>query len=337
MVGCREGATNTLVKNYLWFAEKNGARILPDRQVVDIRPRGAADGADGYIVTAERPGAWWRKERREYTARGVVVAAGALGTNTLLARCKHGGALPALSERLGALVRTNSESILGVRLPAASPLEPWHDVAISASIHTRPDTHIEFVTYGRHGDLLASLFTLLTGDGTRLTRPLKLIGQILLHPLKFLRTLWPAGWSRRTVVLLVMQTLDNAISFRARRGWFGGIRLATEQDRDKPNPTFIESGYQAARWIEQHTGGTASSLILEAAANIPATAHLLGGAAIGPDAASGVVDRDLRAFGYRDLLICDGSVMPANPGVNPALTIAALAEHAMSKVAAKAL
>ena len=215
-------------------------------------------------------------------------------------------------------------------------LAPWNDVAISASIHPDPDTHIEFVTYGRHGDFMSSLTTLLVGDGTRLTRPLRLLGAILSRPVGFLRSLWPFGWSRRTLIILVMQSLDNALRFRARRGIFGGVRLATEQDEGHPNPTYIEAGNRAALWLAKRTGGLAQSMVLEAVANIPSTAHILGGAVIGRDAASGVVDARNRAFGYENLLVCDGSTLPANPGVNPSLTITAVAEHAMSHVPAKA-
>ena len=337
MVGCRVGAKNTLVKNYLWFAEKRGAEIIAEREVIDVRPLASPDGADGYVVSTVQPGAWLAKRRRSFTARGVVFAAGALGTNQLLADCRHAGSLPGISDRLGTLVRTNSESVLAVTLPADTTLEPWRDVAISGSIHPAPDTHIEFVTYGRHGDAMNTLFTALVGDGTRLTRPLKLIGAAARHPLKFLKTLWPFGWSRRTVMFLVMQSLDNAIAFVARPRRLGrGVSLSTRQDPEKPNPTFIPAGDRAVRWLEQATGGVGQSMILEALANIPTTAHILGGAVIGADAGSGVVDRYNRVFGYRNLLVCDGSAMPANPGVNPSLTITAIAEHAMSAVPAKA-
>ena len=332
MLGCRVGAKNTLLKNYLWFAERKGAKITPEREVVDLRPIGTADGADGYAVETVRPGAWFNKQRRTYTARGVVLAAGALGTNRLLARCKHSGSLPKISDRLGTLVRTNSESILAVKLPKGTKFEPTRDVAISASIHTSADTHIEFVTYGPKGDAMALQFAMLAADGTRLTRPLKLLGNIVLHPIRFLKTLWPFGWSRRTVIFLVMQSLDNSIGFRAKRRWFGGVSLTTEQDPERPNPTFIEAGNKAAAWLAKHTGGVAQSMVLEAVANIPSTAHILGGAVIARDAGAGVVDLHNRVFGYRNLLVCDGAAMPANPGVNPSLTITAIAEHAMSHV-----
>jgi cholesterol oxidase len=333
MVGCRVGAKNTLLKNYLWFAEKRGARIYPEHQVTDVRPLGASDGSEGYTVLSARPGAWLRKQRRSWTAHGVVFAAGALGTNRLLADCKHRRSLPALSDRLGSLVRTNSESILAVTLPAGTELDPSHDVAISSSIHTSHDTHIEFVTYGPKGDFMSLIFTLIVGDGTRVTRPLKLLGNIVRHPFQFARTLLPFGWGRKTVVFLVMQSLDNAIAFRAKRRWFrGGVSLTTEQDPEKPNPTYIDAGNKAAEWLAKRTGGLPQSVVLEAVANIPTTAHILGGAVIGADASSGVVDRHNRVFGYQNLLVCDGAAMPANPGVNPSLTITAIAENAMSHI-----
>lgn len=333
LLGCRVGAKNSLLKNYLWFAERSGARIVAEREVVDIRPLGASDGADGYELVTRRPGAWLRRDERRFTARGVVLAAGALGTNRLLAHCKHRGGLPGISARLGNLVRTNSESILAVTLPRSSRLRLWNDVAISASVHVSEDTHIEFANYGRHADLMSGLTTLLVGPGTRLTRPLKLVGRILRHPVRFLQSLVPCGWSRRTIVLLVMQTLDNAIAFRTKPRWLGRkVALATEQDPHKPNPTYIEAGNRVAEWLQQRTGGFAQSGLLEALANIPVTAHILGGAVIGSDAETGVVDRAGRVFNYRNLLICDGSILPANPGVNPSLTITALAEMMMSAV-----
>jgi cholesterol oxidase len=336
MVGCRVGAKNTLVKNYLWFAEKRGVQILAEREVIDVTPLGAPDGSEGYRVTTQRPGAWFARGRQTHTARGVVFAGGSLGTNELLANCKHGGSLPRVSNRLGELVRTNSESILTVRLP--EDRNTWNDVAISCSVHVNHDTHIEFVNYGRNADFMGMLYTVLVGNGNRATRPLKWLGSIALHPVQWIKTLWPMGWSRRMVMLLVMQALDNAITLRARKRWFGrGYRLVTAENRDKPNPTYIEVGNRAARWLAQHTGGIAQSNVLEALGNIPTTAHLLGGAVIGADAAGGVIDRQLCVFGYRNLLVCDGAAMPANPGVNPSLTITALAEHAMAQIPAAGL
>jgi cholesterol oxidase len=335
MVGCPVGAKNTLVKNYLWFAERQGAQVMPDRLVTEIRPLGAADGSDGYAVTSERSGMLRGRGRRTVTARGVVVAAGALGTNKLLQRCRLGGSLPKISDRLGELVRTNSEMILAVTVPEDYPGDLTKRVAISSSIYPDPHTHIETVSYGHAGDSMSTLYTLLVGDGTRVTRPLKLLGQILRHPVKFAKTLWPGGWSRRTIILLVMQTLDNAIALRPKLKRSGEVWLQTEQDPEKPNPTFIPVANEAAEWLAERTGGVAQSSLTEALFNIPTTAHILGGAVIGHGPEDGVVDADHRVFGYENLLVCDGAAVPANVGVNPSLTITALAEHAMSKVPPK--
>jgi len=335
MVGCPHGAKNTLVKNYLWLAERRGARVEPERLVTEVRPLGAADGSDGYAVTSERSGMIPGRGRRTVTARGVVFAAGPLGTNKLLQRCRLGGTLPRISDRLGELVRTNSEMILAVTVPEDYPDDLTKRVAITSSIWTDSHTHIETVTYGNDGDSMSALYTLLTGDGTKATRPLKLLGQILRHPLNFAKIMRPKGWSRRTIIVLVMQTLDNAIALRPKRKRNGDVRLTTEQDPEKPNPTFIPIANEAAEWLAERTGGIAQSSFSEAAFNVPNTAHILGGAVIGASPEEGVVDAKQRVFGYENLLVCDGAAVPANVGVNPSLTITALAEHAMASVPPK--
>lgn len=332
MVGCPHGAKNTLVKNYLHLAERRGVRVTPDRLVIDVKPLGAQDGSDGYAITSVASGIRRNRDRRTMTARGVVVAAGALGTNRLLQRCRLTGSLPRISHRLGELVRTNSEAILAVTVPADYPDDLTKRVAISSSIYPDPHTHIETVTYGEAGDSMSTLYTLLVGDGTRVTRPLKLLAQIVRHPVKFAQALWPKGWSRRTIIVLVMQTLDNAIALRPTLTRSGDVRLQTEQDPDRPNPTFIPVANEAAEWLAKRTGGIAQSSVMEALLNIPSTAHILGGAVIASDPDRGVVDADQRVFGYENLLVCDGAAVPANVGVNPSLTITALAERAMSRI-----
>jgi cholesterol oxidase len=332
MVGCPHGAKNTLVKNYLWLAEHRGVDVQDLRTVTEVRPLGAADGADGYAVTSERSGLLPGRGRRTMTARGVIFAAGPLGTNKLMQRCRLSGALPRISSRLGELVRTNSESILAVTVPEDYPEDLTRRVAITSSIYPDPHTHIETVTYGHDGDSMNALYTLLVGDGTKATRPLKLLGQIVRHPVNFAKLMRPKGWSKRTIIVLVMQTLDNAIALRPKVKRNGDVRLTTEQDPEKPNPTFIPVANEAAEWLAERTGGIAQSSFSEALFNVPSTAHILGGAVIGHGPEDGVVDTGQRVFGYENLLVCDGSAVPANVGVNPSLTITALAEHAMAQI-----
>jgi cholesterol oxidase len=336
MIGCRHGAKNTLVKNYLWFAEGLGVRILAERTVTDIRPLGDGSGAEGYEVTHARSGALVRRGRASARARGVIVAAGALGTNRLLQRCRLNGSLANLSDRLGHTVRTNSEAIISVCAPEGSGYDFSDSIAISSSIHTDPDTHIEVVTYGQGGDSQALLRQLMVTAGRRGTRPLHFLLAVARHPREALGAFRVRGTSRRSIILLVMQSLDNSMRLKVKhRLPGGGVMLTTEQDPLHPNPDSLPAAYAAARWFAKRIGGTAYSGITEAMLGIPLTAHILGGAVIGADATSGVVDSRQRVFGYENLLVCDGAAVPANVGANPSLTIAALAERAMTFIQAK--
>jgi cholesterol oxidase len=336
MIGCRYGAKNTLVKNYLWFAEKLGVRILADRTVTDIRPLGDGSGADGYEVTHQRSGALLRHGRASARARGVIVAAGALGTNRLLQRCKLNGSLPQLSDRLGHTVRTNSEAIISVAAPEGSEWDFSDSVAITSSVHTDPATHIEVVTYGDGGDSQGLLRQLMVTAGGRGTRPLHFLLAVARHPRQALGAFKIRGMSRHTIILLVMQSLDNSMRLKVKRRLPGGaVMLTTEQDPLHPNPDSIPAAYDAARWFAKRVGGTAYSGVTEAVLGIPLTAHILGGAVIGSGPENGVIDSRHRAFGYENLLVCDGAAVPANVGANPSLTITALAERAMTFVGAK--
>jgi cholesterol oxidase len=333
MVGCRYGAKNTLRKNYLWFAEKLGVSIEAERTVVDVVPIGgpAADGRDGYEVTSVRSGSWLRRERRTLRARGVVIAAGALGTNRLLQRCRLSGSLARISDRLGYLVRTNSESIMAVTAAKDDPRDFADSIAITSSIYTDADTHIEVVTYGRGGDSQSLLFNMMVHAGSRGTQPIQFLASVLRHPATALRASQIRDWSRRTIILLVMQTLDNSIRLKVKRRLPGGnVVLTTEQDPQHPSPVGIPVAYDAAAWFAQRMNGTAQSGSTEGILAIPSTAHILGGAAIGSGPDTGVVDERMRVFGYENLLVCDGAAIPANIGVNPSLTITALAERAMT-------
>lgn len=343
MTGCRHGAKNTLVKNYLWFAEKLGVPVMAERRVADIRPipgpNGELDGSGGFELDTVRSGAWLNKDKRTLRARSLVMSAGALGTNKLLRNCKDRGSLPRISDRLGKLVRTNSEAILAVT--AKGDDVDWNNsVAISSSFYPDDHTHIESVVYGDNANSMAATFTLLTGAGTRLTRPMRFIATVVRHPVGFFRTLVPRNWAKRTVILLVMQTFDNSITLKPKRQLIGrllgkDLHLTTEEDPQNPNPKFIPVANEAAEMAGVEIDGTPQSSTFEALFNMPTTAHILGGAAIGASPTEGVTDMNNHVFGYQNFLICDGSVMPANPGVNPSLTITALSERAMSKVPPK--
>jgi cholesterol oxidase len=331
MVGCRYNAKNTLDKNYLYLAEKRGARVLAETRVRSIRPRGGGDGSEGYELEVERSTARVFKQRRTITARRVVLAASALGTMDLLLRMKERGVLPALSPRLGADVRTNSESILGVRFPGAR-FDMSKGIAIGSGIHVDRFTHIEATRYSRGSDVMGLLGTMLV-TGTGRMRILKWIGAAFRHPVRFARAAWPFGFARQTLILLVMQTIDATLRMQLKRRWFWpfGKLLSTVGERI---PTNIPQANELALRAASELGGIAITSSSEILLDMPMTAHCIGGCVMGEDATRGVIDDHHRVFGYHNLYIVDGSAVGANLGVNPSLTIVALAERAMSFIPA---
>ncbi|HUJ59496.1 MAG TPA: GMC family oxidoreductase [Kofleriaceae bacterium] len=331
MVGCRFNAKNTLDKNYLYFAEKRGAQILAETRVVGLRPLDS-DGSAGYELEVERSTARFAKRRRTIRARQVVLAASALGTMDLLLRMKRQGVLPALSDRLGHDVRTNSESILGVRFPGAR-FDMSKGIAIGSGIHLDRFTHIEATRYSRGSDVLGLIATMLV-DGKGRVRILKWIASAFRHPIRFWRAAWPFGFARQTLILLVMQTIDATLRMRLKRRWFWpfGRLLSTDGTRI---PTNIPQANAFARRAAEELGGIAITSTSEILFDLPMTAHCIGGCVMGADAEHGVIDAQHRVFGYRNLYVVDGSAVGANLGVNPSLTICALAERAMSFIASK--
>lgn len=331
MVGCRVGAKNTLVKNYLALAEKLGVTIEPMRTVVRVAPRRGG----GYAVTHEASGAWFRRARHTVTADQVVFAAGTWGTQKLLHSMRQTGVLPRLSARLGHLTRTNSEAINGVTMHRVKDgMELSRGVAITTSFHPDADTHVENCRYGPGSNAVGVLATLLVPGGS-LPRPVMFLREVARHPLVFLRALSQHRWSERTIVGLVMQSRDNSLQVAGRKGLFGGRSLTSRQGHGEPNPTYIPAGHEAmtalARRLRAATGvPTFASGGLSEIADIPLTAHFLGGVTIGSSPERGVVDAYQRVWGYPDLHVVDGSAVSANLGVNPSLTITAQAERAMS-------
>jgi cholesterol oxidase len=336
MIGCRYGAKNTLDQNYLFLAQKRGAEVRAETRVVDVRPLGAdPTGAQGYEVSSVSQASGSRAAPARFTCRGVVFAASSLGTQDLLLRLKARGSLPGLSDVLGHGVRTNAESLIGVRFPG-STRDLSRGVAIGSGIYIDEHTHVEAVRYPAGSDSMGLLTTVMTLGRPGWTRIFTWLGtllrMLLTRPRETLRVLSPRKWAREAVILLCMQTLDGELSMRLKRRWFWPFsrRLATSGARI---PTFIPAANEFALRAARVTGGVPMTSVTEILLNVPMTAHCMGGAVMGRDRRQGVIDGRNRVFGYANMFICDGSALSANLGVNPSLTITALTEHAMSHIA----
>ena len=317
MTGCRHGAKNTLVKNYLYLAEKLGTKIMPLTKVVNIEQVPA-----GYTLTLIQSDKLFPK-KRTITVPEVIVAAGALGSAKLLHSVRAKGNLSGISPKLGELSRTNSESLLGV-VARGKNTDFSRGSAITSSVFPDSDTHIEPVRYGR-GSGFMGLLQSVVASGSKGQTPnfFRLIGATVRNLLKLPNFYNLRTWPERTLILLVMQSRDNSLTTYWKR------RLTSKQGHGEPNPAWVPMGHTVAKEIAKDVDGTAGAVIGEPF-GIPMTAHFLGGAVIGQDSNSGVVDGYLRVFGQPGLHIVDGSALSANPGVNPSLSITALAEWAMA-------
>ena len=324
MVGCNQNAKNTLDKNYLYLAEQAGADVHANAEVIDLEQLGSGR----WRITTRRPGPWAGRYRRTYTADQVVFSAGALGTTKLLLKLIERGRLPGVSDQIGQLVRTNSEVLLGATARSFD-VDYSQGVAITSSIHPEPHTHIEPVRYPKGSSAMGLLATILTDGGPGLPRPLRYLSNICTHPVRWLRSMGLRRWAERSVILLVMQSYDNSLRLFRRRGLFG-TRMVSRQGHGDPNPTYIPIANEAARIAADAMHGDAMSSINEVVLNRPTTAHILGGASIGPDQASGAIDGYHRIFGSRGLHVVDSAAVGANLGVNPSLSITAMAERAMA-------
>jgi cholesterol oxidase len=330
MTGCRYGAKNTLLKNYLGLAENAGAEVIPMTTVAGFEQR--SDGL--WEVHTVRTGSWLLRKRRKIIATHVVLSAGTWGTQKLLFKMRDKGKLPKLSDKLGVLTRTNSESIVGAgRFEVSPDLDLTHGVAITSSIHPTADTHVEPVRYGKGSNAMGLLQTLMTDgagpQGSDVPRWRQFFQQAGSDPRKLLRLLNPRRWSERTMIALVMQHLDNSITTFTERTRLGFRRMTSKQGHGEPNPTWIPAGNEVTRRIAKKIDGVAGGTWGELF-NIPLTAHFLGGAAIGDSAEHGVIDPYQRVYNYPTLSIHDGASVSANLGVNPSLSITAQAERAAS-------
>lgn len=327
MIGCRHSAKNTLDKNYLYFAERLGVEVIPERLVTGIteHPNG------GYEVRTESSTAWFKKDRKSFRSKGIILSAGALGTTRLLLHCKRRGLLPKLSSRLGHFVRTNSEAIICVT--TKNKLANYGDgIAITSSIDLMDGTHVEVVTYNKGSDSLSFLATLMVDGGGVVPRFVKFLGAAIRKPIDLIKSTIPFGWAKGTVILLCMQTKENHLELKLSGDSLLVSKLAKGA---KKIPTYIPAAHELARAIEGNIDGIAQGGIFEILFDIPTTAHIMGGAALGGSPEEGVIDEQNRVFGYDNFYIADGSMIGANLGVNPSLTITALTERAMSFIPVK--
>jgi len=326
MLGCRHNAKNTLDKNYLYFAQQHGAKIQAESEVYDVAPLDQQNGGAGYKIK-------WRsstalvKTTGACTCRGVVFAGGVLGTVKLLLKLKQ-SSLPRLSDKIGAGIRTNSESLIGVTTFDRN--KAFSDgIAIGSILHTDEHSHLEPVRYPAGSGFWRILMSPLISGRNIFSRTAHVFGDLVRHPVQNLKIFFVDDWSKRTQILLFMRTLDSTLRFS--RGIFG---MKSTLDKGRAPTAFIPEAKTLAERYAKIVNGKPTALSTETLLGIPTTAHILGGAVMGKDRDEGVIDKDNRMFGYENMYVCDGAMISANPGVNPSLTITALTERAMSKIPA---
>ena len=335
MVGCRYNAKNTLVKNYLYFAEKRGAQIWAECDVQDIRPVENQDDGARYEVIYRSSTALFGNTQKRVRARNVILSAGALGTMKLLFRCRDiTRSLPDISTRLGEMVRTNSEELLGV---ISRPLDTDYSkgVAITSIFHADDVTRIEPVRYSAGSDLMRFFGApLISTEANVAQRIFRSLWEVITHPIDSLKAWVIPGWAIRTTIILVMQTEDNRLKMRLGRSLFTLFRkgLVSRPDETANIPMKIDLAHRVTRRFGEKTNGIPSGSTNETLLKIPLTAHILGGVPMGNDSGEGVVNSKMQIHNYEGLYAIDGSIIPANPGVNPSLTITAFAEYAMSQI-----
>ncbi len=331
MIGCPVGAKNTLDKNYLYLAKDLGTKIIPETSVTGVR-----QVHGGYEVITKNTTGFLKKEKR-YMAKGVVFSGGVLGTVKLLSECKDKGLLPNISDELGNFVRTNSEVLIGVK--SNDKITNWNDqIAITSGIYPDDATHIEIVRFNKGSDVLLNLLTIMSGGGGKIPRVIRFMGNIVKHPLRFIRLLWPLGKAASMSILLVMQTDKNHLKLKFKPRWwrFGGKSINSEIPKGfKRSPSFIPVANETAIRLAKKMDGIPLSSFPEVVLNTSTTAHILGGCCMGDSKENGVVSNKGELFGYPNLYVADGSVVSANLGVNPSLTITALSEHIISKIPEK--
>ncbi len=326
MVGCRYNAKNTLDKNYLYFAEKNGTEFLTESEVYDVIP--INEKSQTTYKIRWKSSTKLLKRKGEIICNGVVFAGGVLGTIPLLLKLKN-TSLPNLSDKIGKNIRTNSESLLGITTTDTTK-DFSKGVAIGSIFHTDKFSHLEPVRYpAGSGFWRTQMFPMLDGKNW-IVRLVKVFVEVILHPIKWLKLFFVKDWAKQTQILLFMRTINDTLSFKK-----GIFRMRTILESGKALTAFIPEARKFVKEFAKIVNGEPVALLSETLLGIPTTAHILGGAVMGKDITEGVIDKDHKVFGYENMYVCDGSAISANPGVNPSLTITALTERAMSKVPTK--
>ncbi|QSQ14230.1 GMC oxidoreductase [Myxococcus landrumensis] len=328
MLGCRHGAKNTLDRNYLYLAEKRGLSLHADTEATWVRPLPGG----GYEVEARQGSGWLPRRKLRIRARNVIFAGGVLGTLDLLLRLKeHPDGLPHLSERLGDSVRTNSEALIGI-VSGRKELDLSKGIAIGSILHTDERSHLEPVRYPEGSGFFRLLMAPQVRGARMLSRVARLVGLLVRHPLRFLKAWFVPNFAQRTVILLYMRTLEGHLRMQRGRGWTTGLRKGLQTGlQEGPAPTAnMPEAFDLAHRVSEKLDGYPMTMVSETVLGIPTTAHILGGCCMGDSAETGVIDPRHRVFGYEGLYVVDGSAISANPGVNPSLTITALAERAMA-------
>jgi cholesterol oxidase len=328
MVGCRENAKNTLDKNYLWFAQKFGTKIIAETLVTKIENQNGE-----YQIHTESQTNSVNKNKQVFRSKGLVVSGGVLGTLKLLFEQKFiHKTLPNLSDKLGENILTNSEMIAGV---GGAPEKLNHGVAISRVFNPDENTHIELCKYPDGSGAMMRLGVMAAGDGNGFVRTAKMLGNMILHPIDSFRFFFETNVAKKSIVLLIMQSIPNAMKMELKKGWFGNSLKFDNQSGEKV-PSYIPIGQEALYKYAEKSNAVAMNAFSEVLFSMSTTAHILGGCPMGLTKAEGVVDENFKVHGYDNFYILDGSIMPCNLGVNPSFTITALSEYAMSKIEAKA-
>lgn len=322
MTGCPHNAKNTLDKNYLFLAQSLGCEIIAEHEIKNITPKNG-----GYEVSFKKSTSYWGRKKK-LTSKGIILSGGVLGTTRLLIKLKK-KSLPNLSDQLGEMVRTNNEALI-FSVTTNKTTDYTKGVAIGSILDVDEYTHLEPVRYGRGSGFWRILMWPMVTEPNFFKRIGKLVITPIKSPIGWIRTYFVKDFAKQSSILLFMQTIDSTLSLR--KGWF---RIGTKVTRGENPSAFIPDAHELAKKHAEITDAKNVVVLSETLTGIPSTAHILGGCVMGKDASEGVINENNEVFGYPNMFVCDGSMISANPGVNPSLSITAITERAMDLIPAK--